>query len=176
MAAMVTIVFASILGLKLLSQKVNLFEFKKLAIEAKLRESTVDFQKYGEAIASERKIRNSIVKIKESLYSQDSWIKLFNDLQQSIKILKTSWIDSFKWHDSADGMERDTIHVVAKIFVNDKKKSDEIAVDIEQFLISLGRSNDVLDTGNTVISPVENSVLTFSFDIKLNQDSKILVE
>jgi hypothetical protein len=176
MAAMVTLVFASILGLKLLSQKVNLFESKKLAIEAKLRESTIDFQKYGEAIASEHRIRDSIAKTKGFLYSQDAWIGLFNDLQQSIKILKTSWIDEFKWHDPADGMSRDTAHVVAKIFINDKKTSDVIGNDIEQFLTSLGKSKDVLETTNTVISPVENNVLTFSFDVKLDQNSQILAQ
>jgi hypothetical protein len=176
MAAMVTLVFASILGLKLLSQRVSLFEFEKLATEAKLRESTVDSQKYSEAVTSERRIRDSVAKIKGSLYSQDAWIDLFNNLQQSIKILKTSWIDSFKWHDSADRMGRDTIQVVAKMFVSDKRRSDEIAADIEQFLSSLSKSDGVLHTENTVISPVENSVLTFSFDIKLNQNSQILAQ
>ncbi|MDR3274235.1 MAG: hypothetical protein LBS87_02825 [Puniceicoccales bacterium] len=174
MAAMVTVVFASILGLKLLSQKVNLLEFKKLALEAKLRESALDTQKYHETITSERRLRDSIVKIKGALYSQDAWISLFSDLQQSIKILKTSWIDSLKWNDFIDNDGRDTVHVVAKIFIDDREKSDEVAGDIERFLTSLRQSNSVAETVNTVISPVENSVLTFSFDIKLNQDSQIL--
>jgi hypothetical protein len=170
---MVTIVFASILGLKLFSQQVNILEFKKLAL-AELQESSLDTRKYHEAIASERKSRNSIGKIKAVLYSQDASIGLFSDLHQSTKILKTSWIDSLKWNDSMDNDGRDTVHVVAKIFVNGQGKSDEIANDIEQFLASIRQSSNVAETVNTVISPVENNVMKFSFDIKLNQDSQIL--
>ncbi|MDR0595652.1 MAG: hypothetical protein LBF94_03115 [Puniceicoccales bacterium] len=176
MAAMVIIVFASILGLKLLSQKVNLLELKKLALEARLRESSLDTQKYNEAIMTERKLRDSIVKIKGALYSQDTWINLFNDLQQSIKFLKTSWIESFKWNDSTDGEGRDVVHVVVKIFMNEQRQFDDISNDIEQFLTSLKESRDIVETANTVISPAENSVLTFSFDIKLNQNSQILAQ
>jgi hypothetical protein len=176
MAAMVTVIFASILGLKLLLQQVSLLESKKFALEAKLRESTIDSQKYHEAITSERKIRDSIVKIKGALYSQDAWINLFNDLHQSIKILKTSWIDSVTWHDSADGSNRDTVHVVAKIFSADGKKLDEMATGIEQFLATLKQSSNIAATANTVISPIEGNVLTFSFDIKLNSNSKIIAQ
>jgi hypothetical protein len=63
MTTMVTLVFASLLGLKLFSQQVNILEFKKLAL-AKLQESSLDTRKYHEAIASEHKLRNSIGKSK----------------------------------------------------------------------------------------------------------------
>jgi hypothetical protein len=173
MAAIVTLVFASILGFKLLSQQVNLLEFKKLALEAKLRESTLDAQKYHEAIASECRLRDSIVNIKNCLYSQNAWISLFNDLQQSIKILKTSWVDSLKWNDSVDN-DNQVIHVVVKMFLDEQRESDEIANDIEKFLTSLEESSSIAKTTNTVISPAESNVLTFAFDIKLTQDSWIV--
>jgi ribosomal 50S subunit-associated protein YjgA (DUF615 family) len=173
MAATVIVVFSTILGFKLLSQQVNLLEFKRLALEAKLRESVFDAQKYHEAIASERKLRSSIVNIKHSLHSQDAWISLFNDLQQSIRILKTSWVDSLAWSDSMD-RDRTVINATVKVFVDDQRKSDEIADSIEQFLDSLNQSSSVADTTNPVISPIENNVLTFSFGIELNQDSRIV--
>ncbi|MDR1255614.1 MAG: hypothetical protein LBJ94_01630 [Puniceicoccales bacterium] len=176
MAATVIIVFASILGLKLLSQNVNFLELKKLALEAKLRESTLDAQKYQEAMTAERKLRESIEKIKDSLYSQDAWIGLFSDLQKSIRVLKTAWIDSLKWNDFADGERRNAIHVAAKMFVNDERKLEEVGGDIEKFLNLLRQSSGVAETMNTVIAPMENRVLAFSFDIRLNQDFQILAQ
>jgi hypothetical protein len=173
MAAMVTLVFASILGFKLLSQQVKLLEFKKLALEAKLRESTLDAQKYHEAIASEHRLRDSMVNIKHCLYSQNAWIGLLSDLQQSIKFLRTSWIDSLKWSDSVDH-DSYVIHVVVKMFLDEQRESDEIANNIEQFLASLEQSSSVAKTMGTVISPAENNILTFSFDIRLAQDSRMV--
>ncbi len=171
MAAMIIVILVTMLGLKLNKQKVTFLESQKLALEAKLRESIIDSQKYKETIESEQRLRESIIYIKNMLYSQDSWLEIFNCLQQSINQLKCSWIDSFHWKDSD---KPNIIHIIVKTFIDEANAQG--VNDIETFLNSIKTCNMISKINNVVISETKDSVRSFSFDIELNNNSKIFVK
>ncbi len=176
MATMIIIIFATILGLKLTKQKFFLLKSQKLAIEAKLRESIIDTQKYNETIAAEKRIRESIIQIKNALYSQDDWLNIFDHLQQSIKGLNHAWIDSFNWNNFQQNEENNIIHTVVKIFINDNTDQSTYSRKIQSFIESVKNCSLIQNVNNIIISEIENSVLSFSFDIELNTNSKIFVK
>lgn len=176
MAVMIIIIFITILGLKLTKQKVNLLESQKLATEAKLRESVVDTQKYSETVSSEKRIRESIIQIKNSLYSQDDWITFFIHLQKSIKDLKFSWIDSLTWHNLSQDDKNNIVHINVKIFIENDEKQRAAAKDIENFISLIKKCELVTNVSNVVIVGTENSIMTFSFDTILDSNSKIFAQ
>lgn len=176
MVAMIIVIFATILGLKLGKQKLTYLESQKLATEAKLRESIIDAQKYNETILAEKRIRESIQQIKSSLYSQDAWLELFNHLQSATKELKCSWIDSFSWHDSKQNSGNDIAHVIVKIFVGENARNSGYTNDIQTFLDKIKTCELIKDVNNINISEAKDFVLSFSFDILLDTNSKIFIK
>lgn len=176
MAAMIIVIFATILGLKLTKQKIVFLISKKSATEAKLREAIIDVQKYNETISTEKRIRESIKQIKSMLYSQDDWLEFFNHLQESIKSLKYAWIDSFSWHDLSQDKNSDTAHMTVKIFVEQGTNQPDYSDDIQNFIKNLKNSRLIDEINNINIAEVQNSILTFSFDIKLNTNLEIFLK
>lgn len=174
MAVMIIVVFATILGLKLRKQRITFLESQKLAVEAKLRETIVDAQKYNETVLTEKRIRESIRQIKGSLYSQDDWLNLFNHIQSAIKELKYSWIESFNWRDSKH--EANNIaHVLVKIFTRNNATQTEYANDIQKFITTIKNYDLIKSIDNISISEIKDSVLSFSFDMELDSNSEIFL-
>jgi Tfp pilus assembly PilM family ATPase len=172
---LVVIALLTLTGLKILKKDVIDCTTKRAALEAKLFETDIDVTRYTE-VSQERTAYHSFIKdAKLALYSQATWIDLFNELQSKIEVLKTAWVESLVWEDRKNDTDFDRIKVMAKILMIDGDARQTANKDIENFITSLGGMESAQRIDNIKMSSSSDHILSFSFDIVLKKQSEILL-
>ncbi|MDR2737792.1 MAG: hypothetical protein LBB18_02505 [Puniceicoccales bacterium] len=163
-------------GMKALKKDVLSLATKKTELEAKLLEASIDTARYEELSKERTELRAFIENTKFAFYSQYAWADLFNEIQSKIEILETAWIESLSWEDRKDDGDHDRIKVLAKMLVIDdvaKKSAGEL---VENFIKSIGKMDSADGLDNVHIYQHDENILAFSFDIRLKQQSRLLIK
>ncbi|MDR2779403.1 MAG: hypothetical protein LBB16_03960 [Puniceicoccales bacterium] len=172
----IVITLSILTGLKILKKDIINLETKKSQLEAKILEVKSDTIRYEEARDEHEILHSFITNAKASLYSQATWIDLFNELQSKMESLETAWIESLTWADQRDGNGQNKIKVSAKIWMRNSEIKQSANKAIEKFMSSLYEIKEIDRVENIQMSLPSEDILSFSFDMILRQQSEIFVK
>ncbi|MDR1401909.1 MAG: hypothetical protein LBI81_03075 [Puniceicoccales bacterium] len=163
-------------GLKILKKDAINLETKKAALKAKLLEINVDVDKYKSLDKDRIELHTFIGNSKQALYSQMAWMEFFSELQSKIETLQTAWIESLSWADWKNKNGANRVEIVVKILLLDDENRKLANEKIENFIVSLQQMKEVSSVENIHLSPGRKYILSFSFDMLLNEQSDIFVK